>query len=148
MLLGNRVNAARPVSAGLRFKFGGDSVLMVKSGGVSTFNEKEVGSAKAPTVAVMVTVEAATGVEVRVGMVTLMLAVMPAATVGAAGEKLQGPAPAGSPEHAKLKSSEPDTAVEAVTVKLVVADAPAGVVALAAVPMLKGVTELRVNGNC
>ena len=42
----------------------------------------------------------------------------------------------------------PETAVEAVTVKLVVAAPPAGALVSAAAPRLNGMTELRVTGNC
>ena len=81
-------------------------------------------------------------------MVTFTLAVCPALKVGTAGEKPQGPAFAGSPEHAKETFMVPETAVEAVTLKLVVAAPPAGVLVLAAAPRVNGLTEVKVTGNC
>ena len=76
------------------------------------------------------------------------MAVCPALKVTTGSEKLHGPAPAGSPEHAKVTLMDPDRAVEAVTLKLVRAEPPAGALALAAAPRVNGLTELRLTGNC
>ena len=96
----------------------------------------------------MTTEELPSGVVEAVGMVTLTLAVCPALKLGTAGEKPHGPAPAGSPEHARETLIVPVNAVEAVRLKVVVAVPPAGVLVSAAAPRVNGLTELKVTGNC
>ena len=146
VLLGSRVKLTLAVSVVLRFKVACDSALMVKSGGVVTLSVVVVICDNPEEVPVIVIEELPTGVVGAVWIVTPTLAVCPGFKVATGSEKLQE-ASAGSPEHAKETFIAPEMAVEAVTLKLVVAAPPAGVLALAAAPSVNGLTELKLTGN-